>query len=31
MLYLIYDLRWLLLAALLLGAVFGFAAHRWGR
>ena len=31
MLYLIYDLRWLLLAALLLGVGFGFAAQRWGR
>lgn len=31
MLYLVYDLRWLLLAALLLGVAFGFVAHRWGR
>jgi hypothetical protein len=31
MLYLVYDLRWLLVAALLLGLVFGFAAQRWGR
>ena len=31
MLYLIYDLRWLILGAMVLGIAFGFAARRWGR
>jgi hypothetical protein len=31
MVFLLYDLRWLLLGVLVLGMVFGFAAHRWGR
>lgn len=31
MLYLAYDLRWLILGAVVLGVVFGYAARRWGR
>lgn len=31
MIYLIYDLRWLILAVLVLGILTGYAAKRWGR
>ncbi len=31
MLYLVYELRWLVLAALILGTAAGYAAKRWGR